>query len=78
MSYEVLILRRAQKELADLPKTDYERIRDAVGALAENPRCLFIAAFVAPRERSKDSCRASLPLPLACNLSFCCSIRPHY
>ena len=29
MSYEVLILRRAQKELADLPKTDYERIRDA-------------------------------------------------
>lgn len=38
MSYEVLILRRAQKELADLPKTDYERIRDAVAALAENPR----------------------------------------
>lgn len=38
MSYEVLILRRAQKELADLTKTDYERIRDAVAALAENPR----------------------------------------
>ncbi len=38
MSYEVLILRRAQKELADLPRTDYERIRGAVAALAENPR----------------------------------------
>ena len=38
MSYEVFILRRAQKELADLPKADYERMRDAVVALAENPR----------------------------------------
>jgi mRNA interferase RelE/StbE len=38
MSSEVLILRRAQKELADLPKGDYERVRDAVAALAENPR----------------------------------------
>ena len=38
MSYEVLILRRAQKELASLPKADYERVRDAVAALAENPR----------------------------------------
>jgi mRNA interferase RelE/StbE len=38
VSYEVLILRRAQKELADLPKADYERVRDAVAALAENAR----------------------------------------
>jgi mRNA interferase RelE/StbE len=38
MSYEVFILRRAQKELAALPKTDYERMRDAIAALAENPR----------------------------------------
>jgi mRNA interferase RelE/StbE len=38
MSYEVLILRRAQKELAGLPKADYERVRHAVSALAENPR----------------------------------------
>jgi mRNA interferase RelE/StbE len=38
MSYAVLILRRSQKELADLPKTDYEHVRDAVLALAENPR----------------------------------------
>jgi mRNA interferase RelE/StbE len=38
MSYEVLILRRAQKELADLPKVDYGRVRDAVAALANDPR----------------------------------------
>jgi mRNA interferase RelE/StbE len=38
MSYEVLILRRAQKELADLPKADYARVRDAVAALADGPR----------------------------------------
>jgi mRNA interferase RelE/StbE len=38
MNYGVLILRRAQKELADLPKADYVRVRDAVAALANNPR----------------------------------------
>jgi len=38
MSYEVRILRRAQKELADLSKIDYERVRDAVAALSGNPR----------------------------------------
>ena len=38
MSFEVHILRRAQKELADLSKIDYERVRDAVTALSENPR----------------------------------------
>jgi mRNA interferase RelE/StbE len=38
MSYEVFILRRAQKELAALPKTDYERMREAIAALAENQR----------------------------------------
>lgn len=38
MSYEVLILRRAQKELADLSKADYERVRDAVAGLANDPR----------------------------------------
>ena len=38
MSYEVLILRRAQKELADLSKVDYERLCNVVLALAENPR----------------------------------------
>lgn len=38
MSYEVLILRRAQKELAGLPKADYQRMRDAIEALATEPR----------------------------------------
>ncbi len=40
MSYEVLILRRAQKELGGLPKADYGRVRDAVAALADDPRPL--------------------------------------
>ncbi len=38
MSYSIGILRRAQKALARLPKRDYERVRDAIRALAENPR----------------------------------------
>lgn len=38
MSYGVLILRRAQKELANLPKADYEHVRDAIASLAESPR----------------------------------------
>jgi mRNA interferase RelE/StbE len=38
MSYQVLILRRAQKELAGLPKSDYERVRDEVISLSDDPR----------------------------------------
>ncbi len=38
MDFEVLILRRAQKELANLPKANYQRIRDTIAALASNPR----------------------------------------
>ena len=38
MSYAVTILRRAQKELAALPTASYTRVRDAIYALAENPR----------------------------------------
>jgi len=38
MSYRVFILRRAQKELASLPKEDYARARDAIHAFAEEPR----------------------------------------
>lgn len=38
MSYEVLILRRAQKELAGLAKSDYERVRDEIVLLGEHPR----------------------------------------
>jgi len=38
MIYQISILRRAQKELADLPKTDYVRVRDAILKLTENAR----------------------------------------
>lgn len=38
MSYQVSILRRAQKELAALSGNTFERIRDALRALAEDPR----------------------------------------
>ena len=38
MSYAVNILRRAQKELAALPRDSYARIRDAINALGEVPR----------------------------------------
>ncbi|HEY0545172.1 MAG TPA: type II toxin-antitoxin system RelE/ParE family toxin [Pyrinomonadaceae bacterium] len=37
-NYTLLILRRAQKELARVPVNDYERVRDAMGALATVPR----------------------------------------
>ncbi len=46
MSYTISILRRAQKELAQLPSGAYERVRDAIRALAQAPRpsgCLKLA-----------------------------------
>lgn len=38
MTYQVTILRRAQKELAALAGEAYERVRDAIGGLGEDPR----------------------------------------
>ena len=38
MSHTVLILRRAQKELARFPSTAYERVKIAILELSENPR----------------------------------------
>ena len=38
MIYALAILRRAQRELQRLPHEDYERVRDAIRALAQNPR----------------------------------------
>lgn len=38
MSYQVLILRRAQKELSELPRADFIRIQDAIQALSVEPR----------------------------------------
>jgi mRNA interferase RelE/StbE len=38
MTYAITILRRAQRELQRLPHEDYERVREAIRALAQNPR----------------------------------------
>jgi mRNA interferase RelE/StbE len=38
MTYTVLILRRAQRELQRLPQDGYERVREAMHGLAHNPR----------------------------------------
>jgi len=38
MSYEVLIRRRAAKQLAELPLRDYDRVKVSVFALGDNPR----------------------------------------
>lgn len=38
MSYNLLILRSAQKQLARLPIEAFESVRDAIYALAEDPR----------------------------------------
>lgn len=38
MTYQVSFLRRAQKELSDLPVVPYTAIRDAIRALANDPR----------------------------------------
>jgi mRNA interferase RelE/StbE len=45
MTYTVSILRRAQNELQQLPREDYARVRDAIRALAYEPRptgCLVL------------------------------------
>ena len=36
--YELQILRRAQRSLARLPEREYERVRDAIRTLADEPR----------------------------------------
>jgi len=38
MSYALSIKRRAQKELSQLPPGAYEQVREAIFALAHNPR----------------------------------------
>ena len=38
MNYEIQILRRALRSLARLPRREYERVRDAIRALADEPR----------------------------------------
>ncbi|MCH7640257.1 MAG: type II toxin-antitoxin system RelE/ParE family toxin [Bacteroidetes bacterium] len=38
MSYRVEILRRAEKSLRKLPRHEFERVRDAIRALGDDPR----------------------------------------
>jgi mRNA interferase RelE/StbE len=38
MNYSVLILRRAQKELSELPTENFRRVRDTIRNLSRNPR----------------------------------------
>jgi mRNA interferase RelE/StbE len=38
MSYRILILRRAQKELAELPGGSYSKVRDSIFSLSSEPR----------------------------------------
>lgn len=38
MNYDILIFRRAQKALADLPLRDYDRVKTSISALSTNPR----------------------------------------
>ena len=57
MTYALRILRRAQRELAGLPSQVYERVRDAIFALAGEPRpagCLKLAGRDGWRIRAGD------------------------
>jgi mRNA interferase RelE/StbE len=38
VNYSIIILRRAQSELASLPKESYERVKAAISVLSDNPR----------------------------------------
>ena len=55
--FSLLILPRAQKELAHLPEREFERIRDAIRSLAELPRppgCLKLSGREGWRIRVGD------------------------
>lgn len=57
MAYSITILRRAQKELAALPKDEYPRIRDAIRYLGADPKphgCLKLSGRPGWRIRVGD------------------------
>ena len=57
MTYTVSILCRAQKELQRIPQEDYERVREAMRALAHHPRptgCLALTGRAGWRIRVGD------------------------
>jgi mRNA interferase RelE/StbE len=54
VNYDISILRRAQKALANLPPDDYQKVRDSIRALATQPRpsgCLKLTGRPAWRIR---------------------------
>ncbi|MEW6660270.1 MAG: type II toxin-antitoxin system RelE/ParE family toxin [Thermodesulfobacteriota bacterium] len=57
MAHTISILRRAQKELAQLPSRAYEQVRDVIRDLAHNPRppgCIKLTARPGWRLRVGD------------------------
>ena len=57
MEYEVLILRRAQKQLTNLPKQNYARVKELIIELGANPRpsgCKKLTGREGWRARSGD------------------------
>jgi mRNA interferase RelE/StbE len=57
VTYSLFILRRAQKELAELPPEAFERIRESIRALSDSPRppgCLKLTAREGWRIRVGD------------------------
>jgi mRNA interferase RelE/StbE len=57
MTYTVSILRRAQKQLEDIQGDDFDRVTDAIAALATNPRpsgCIKLTGRDGWRIRSGD------------------------
>ena len=57
MNYEIFILRRAQRALADLPSRDYDRVKSSIFALGDNPRphgCLKLTGRPGWRVRIGD------------------------
>jgi mRNA interferase RelE/StbE len=57
MAYAVSILRRAQKELAQLPPGAYEQVRDTILSFAQEPRppgCIKLTARNGWRTRIGD------------------------
>ncbi len=57
MDYEVFLLRRAQKQLANLPTQNYTRVKDLIIGLSANPRpsgCKKLTGREGWRVRSGD------------------------
>jgi hypothetical protein len=63
MSYKVVILRRAQKEMAELPAGDFERVRAEIESLAQKARDLMVV-------KSSQDARVGVFVPVITELSM--------